>query len=109
MRVTALLLSIMITPAVAAQENAPVDKQIVLNGDKHIVETAYRASTDVSVRGSEAGGWHLNAGAAVEAARIDLTVRGAKGIVDFRADIRALTDVLERSEFRRRARSGARP
>ena len=104
MRATALLFLIMITsPAAAQEQSAPVEKEIVLNGDKRIVESNYRVSTDVSARGGEAGGWHLNAGATIEAERIDLTLRGVKGIVRFRADTRALTDVFERSERRRRA------
>src|SRR5687768_11348783 len=104
MRVAAFLLLITISSAVAAQETAPADKEIILSGDKRIVETSYRASTAVSARGGEAGGWKLYAGAAVEADRINLTLQGVKGIVRFRADTNALTDVLERSERRRLAR-----
>ncbi len=104
-----LLLMTFPIPAMT-QVNATPDKETVLNdAEKRIVETDYRASHAVSARGSEGGGWQVDAGAVITARRIDLTLRNVQGVVRFRADGNALSEVFARSERRRLARSGLTP
>lgn len=84
---------------------APEDEQIVLDAaEKRIVKADYRAHRAVSARGGEAGGWQLNAGAAIEARRIDLTLRNVQGVVRFRADASRIEELFARSERRRLGR-----
>lgn len=99
-----LLLLVLVTAATsaAAQVTASPTEEVVFDdATKRIVETEYRAARAVSARGSEAGDWQLYAGAAIEARRIELTLRQINGIVRFRADWSALSAVLDRSEGRR--------
>jgi hypothetical protein len=91
---TLFLLAFLVASAAAAQ---PRDERIVLDAaEKHIVRDAYHDDQAVVLQGAEAGGWRLYAGAAVDARRIDLTLRNVRGEVRFRADTSRLEALLRR-------------
>lgn len=68
--------------------------------EKRIVREQYHGDEAVTLTGEQAGGWHLYAGAAIDAKRIDLRMRNVRGVVRFRADWSRLTTLLQRSEKR---------
>ena len=90
----------MLALLLAAVVTATADQSIVLDdSEKHIVRTAFHEDEAVALSGNAAGGWHLYAGAAIDAQRIDLTMRNVKGTVRFRADstrARSILDHIER-------------
>ena len=77
-----------------AQVPAPRDEGFDLNIDQeHIVETNFARSTSAVAQDDKV---RLEAGAAVSAGRIDLTIRGAYGHVRFRANFDALDRLFRR-------------
>ena len=80
--------------ASSAQVPAPRDEEFDLNVDQeHIVETNFARSTSAVAQDDKV---RLEAGAAVSAGRIDLTIRGAYGHVRFRANLDALDRLFRR-------------
>ena len=77
-----------------AQVPAPRDEEFDLNIDQeHIVKANFARSTSAVVQDDKV---RLEAGAAVSAGRIDITVRGAYGHVRFRANLDALDRLFRR-------------
>ena len=77
-----------------AQVPAPRDEEFDLNiAQEHIVETNFARDTSAVAQGDKV---RLEAGAAVSAGRIDLTIRGAYGHVRFRANLDALDRLFRR-------------
>ena len=77
-----------------AQVPAPRDEEFDLNIDQeHIVETNFERSTSAVLHNDKV---RLEAGAAVSAGRIDVTIRGAYGHVRFRANLDALDRLFRR-------------
>jgi len=78
--------------SVRAQE--PVEGTFELNiAQRHIVETSFHRGTEIR---TDAGALWLRVGAAVDAASIDVTLRGVTGTVRFHADLRPLAERLRR-------------
>jgi hypothetical protein len=77
-----------------AQVPAPRDEEFDLNIDQeHIVETNFARSTSAVAQDDKV---RVEAGAAVSAGRIDLTIRGAYGHVRFRANLDTLDKLFRR-------------
>jgi hypothetical protein len=82
----------------------PAEERIVLDAaEKRITRPHYRDEKSVSVRGTEAGGWHLEAGVTIEAQNIDLRMRNIRGVITYRADWSRITTLLNRAAGTRRA------
>ena len=99
MRVVILLALASLLSVGAAAQTAPPpkDERIVLDAqEKRIVRELYHDDEAILLQGREAGGWHLSAGAAIDAQRIDLTLRNVRGEVRFRADWSRLDALLRR-------------
>lgn len=87
--------------AVSALGQAPKSDIVTLNAaDKHIVRDAYHDEEAITATGSDAGGWHLYAGAAIDARHIDLRMTNVHGVIRFRSDVRRLADLINRSKRR---------
>lgn len=78
---------------------AATEKNVTLTLDaaeKHIVKSPYHADQAVALSGPAVGGWHVYAGAAIDAGTIDLRLRNVHGQVRFRADSTRLQQTLNR-------------
>ena len=76
---------------------ATADTTVTLDAaEKHIVKTSYHDDQAVTLSGRDAGGWRLDAGAAIDAQRIDLRMRDVRGTVRFRADPSRVENLLKR-------------
>ena len=99
------MLAIVLAAVLSSGATTATDTNIVLDAaEKHIVKTQFHNDEAVALSGNAAGGWHLYAGAAVDAQRIDLTMRNIKGAVHFRADWGRVRNVLDRVEQQHLAR-----
>ena len=77
-----------------AQVPAPRDEEFDLNiAQEHIVETNFARATSAVAQDDKV---RLEAGAAVSAGRVDVTIRGAYGHVRFRANLDALDRLFRR-------------
>ena len=84
--------------------SAQTTKETNINVDaaeKHIVLTQYHNDQAVTLSGQAAGGWRLYAGAAIDAQRIDLTMRNVRAQARFHADWSRVTAILDRVERQR--------
>lgn len=97
-RLFILALACLLSAAAAAQTAPPPkDERVVLDaGEKRIVRELYHDDEAIQLQGNEAGGWHLSAGASIDARRIDLTLRNVRGEVRFRGDFSRLDALLRR-------------
>jgi hypothetical protein len=85
----------------AAYAQDRTDETITLDAaQKHIVQSAYHDDKAVTFSGRAAGGWHLYAGAAIDAQRIDLTMRNVRGVVRFHADWSRVRSILDQARRR---------
>ena len=83
--------------ATATTPHTPSERTTRLDAaEKHIVQSPYHASEAVTVGGKQAGGWHVYAGAAIDARQIDLRMRNVRGQVRYRADVSRLQNALAR-------------
>ena len=89
-----LMFALVVSYAASAQIPAPRDEEFDLNiANEHIVETNFvrRLSGNVAT-----DNLRLDAGAAVSADRIDLTIRGVTGHVRFKANLDSLNQLFRR-------------
>jgi hypothetical protein len=104
----AALLAVALSFFQAPTENPqtpPAEERIVLDAaEKRITRAYYRDEKAISVRGAEAGGWHLEAGATIEAQHIDLRMLNVRGVITYRADWSRISDLLNRATGTRRAK-----
>ena len=84
---------VLVSPAIA-QETARDEVVDLTAPEKRIVESSYHDSEAVVLSGSAGGGWHLYAGAAIDAERIDLKMTNIRGVVRFRADWGRISNIL---------------
>ena len=83
--------------ATATTPQTPSERTTTLDAaEKHIVQSPYHASEAVTLGGKGAGGWHVYAGAAIDARQIDLRMRNVRGQVRYRADATQLQNALRR-------------
>src|SRR5579884_822873 len=85
MRRIGLVLAVFLATSAVAQTH----KEETINLDateKHITRENFHDDASVTLSGNADGGWHLYAGAAIDAKRIDLRMRNVRGVVRFRAD-----------------------
>lgn len=76
---------------------AATEKNVTLDAaDKHIVQSPYHAEEAVTLAGNAVGGWHVYAGAAIDAGRIDLRMRNVRGQIRLRTDSTRLQQTLNR-------------
>lgn len=82
---------------VAASAGAQEVERVTLDApEKRIVRESYHDARAVTLGGREGGGWSVYAGAAIDARRIDLTLRNVRGEVTYRADASKLEAILRR-------------
>lgn len=95
MRFAACFALICLLGTTAAAQNR--DERTVLDAaEKRVVREQYHEDHAITLRGSEAGGWQLSAGAAIDARNINLTLRNVRGEVRFRANSGRLEALLRR-------------
>jgi hypothetical protein len=97
----AKLLALVFLVASAASAQTVRESNVVLDAaEKHIVREHYHDDEAVTLVGNAAGGWHLYAGAAVDAQRIDLRMHNVRGQMHFRADWSRISAMLQHAEAR---------
>ena len=95
----AFVAALTLLAAVTVSGQTATEETITLDADeKRIVRERYHASEAVTLSGRAGGGWRLYAGAAIDAERIDLTMRNVRGLVRFRADWSRAREVLDQAE-----------
>ena len=99
------MLAIVLAAVLSTGATTTTNNNYVLDAaEKHIVRAQFHEDEAVALSGNAAGGWHLYAGAAIDAQRIDLTMHDIKGSVRFRADWSRVRSVLDRVEQQNLAR-----
>lgn len=98
-RVPIVALSLLLAAPMFAQQQT--DTHNIDIAQKRITETNYHNSEMVELAGPQAGGWHLQAGTAIHAQRIDLSLRNVRGTIRFRADSSRLDGLKNRATIRR--------
>lgn len=99
MRVLAVML--LLIPVAAFAQTTREETVVLDAAEKRIVHADYHDDQAVTLSGPEAGGWRLYAGAAIDAKRIDLTMRNVRGEVHYRADWTRIAGILDRSRRER--------
>ena len=99
MRVTIAPLSLLLAAPLLGQQQ--IDTHNFDIAQKRITETDYHNSETVDLAGPQAGGWHLEAGTAIHAQKIDVSLRNVRGTIRFRADLSRLTALKDRATLRR--------
>ena len=99
MRVPIAALSLLLAAPLFGQQQTDTHNFDI--AQKRITETNYHNAETVELAGPQAGGWRLEAGTAIHAQNINVTLRNVHGTIRFRADLSRLTALRDRATVRR--------